>query len=345
MRFIVFYALAFILLITGCDRPDPVPAPEQENGYIFFSSKLETKAGLIEDASEIGQFGVVGFKYDNAMTWNTYKTDATPNVFYGEDGKLVDDFETVECDSDGDGTYSPLQGWSNTKKYTFFAYCPIDNEYVEQINSDGSTPYKSGVPYIRYTMDTDSFKDSMTDLMTAEHYENLSGASSDNVTFSFDHRLSSLGVNLRNSSDCTIDVDYITLNVSGIRYDQITLPLDGSALPVTTGPEEGIDAQEFTMELTSSEKSLSKTGELSDKMIFIPQSDKISVEVSIGYTRRLSGYPDNTFEVTLDAVETDLQEGHKHLIQLNFTDSTVEISSKVDAAGWEHTYDVHDTFN
>ena len=99
------------------------------------------------------------------------------------------------------------------------------------------------------------------------------------------------------------------------------------------------------MELTSSEKSLSKTVELSDKMIFIPQSDKISVEVSIGYTRRLSGYTDNTFEVTLDAVETDLQEGQKHIIQLNFTDSTVEISSKVDADGWVDMDDVKDTFN
>lgn len=341
MRFIVFYALAFILLITGCDRPDPVPAPEQENGYIFFSSKLETKTGLIEDPSKIGQFGVVGFKYDSSGSWNEYKAGATPNVFYDEYGELVD-AETVDCDSDGDGTYSPLQGWSNTKKYTFFAYYPLDKTSL--VNTDG-TAYTGGVPAIKYTIDTDAFEDSMIDLMTAGYHKDLSGASSDNVTFSFDHRLSSLGVNLRNSSECTIDVDYITLNVSGIRYDQITLPLDGSTPPVTTGPAEGIDAQEFTMELTSSEKSLSKTGELSDKMIFIPQSDKISVEVSIGYTRSLSGYPDNTFEVTLHAVETDLLEGHKHLIQLNFTDLTVEISSKVDAAGWEHTYDVHDTFN
>ena len=348
MKAIIYFTMAVTLLVTGCNKPSPapVPGPEQYDRYIFFSQKVDTKAELIDSTSLVDQFGVVGFKYDNSMTWNDYKTGAVPNVFYDESGDPVDT-ETVDCDDNGYGDYSPLQGWSNTRKYTFFAYYPL-NDNVSLVNTDG-TEYTGGVPAVRYAMNTADLKGSMVDVMTAASAEDLYwNSSSDNnianaeVGFTFTHRLSSLGVNVKNSASGSVTVNSVTLKVSGISYQEIIIPLDGSAVEADG---TSMDA-DLSLTLADGDKSVAKSGqkEMSDKLIFIPQTSGLSVQVVVGYKREntdtYTGYTDT---ITLPEVTTALTAGKKHMINLNFTDSTVEAQVTVD--GWVDMEDVYDTFN
>ena len=85
---------------------------------------------------------------------------------------------------------------------------------------------------------------------------------------------------------------------------------------------------------------------ISDKLILIPQTENITVSVEIHYTRiPVNGYDgyDDTF--VSQALVTQLIEGNKHLVQINFTDSKVDVKDVVDAEGWVEIPSVNDTFN
>lgn len=355
MKRIICFAASVVLLMTGCHKPTPAPIPEQYDRYIFFSQKVETKAGLIESAGGVDEFGVVGFMYDYALEWNGVSATAEPNVFYDENGVVVD-VETVACDTDRYGTYSPLQGWSNTKRYAFFAYYPIGHDALSLVNHDGKD-YTAGVPAIKYTMDQSDLKGSMVDVMTAPAQTGLYWKSSaDNnsnggeVTFSFAHRLSSLGVKVKNSSSGDIVLNSVSLKISGIKYQSIVIPLDGSQ--VTKTAFASAHASEMALAKVAETSPLAANGgesELADKLIFIPQDEELTATVTIGYTRNAVTGTDGSYEgytatKTLPIQKTKLEEGMKHLILLNFTDSTVEIKG-VANTGWVDLPEVEDTFN
>ena len=270
-----------------------------------------------------------------------------------------------------DGTtanYSPLQGWSNNKNYAFFAFYPHD---LTLVNRDGSTPYSGGVPAIKYTMDAPEeypeegavdgadFVKSMTDVMTAapitdcywksasDYYSSAGvNTSGGEVKFSFSHRLSSMGLNVKNASAGGISVSSVTFTISGLKNQSVIFPLGGNDMdPIYDGEEIGdiacsLDMPESGAEITASDEGT----ELSDKLIFIPQSDAITFTITVGYTRTLEGYDDKEISYTTSPLTTSLTEGKKHLVYLKFTDSTVEIIGEVREEGWVDIPTVEDTF-
>jgi hypothetical protein len=195
-----------------------------------------------------------------------------------------------------------------------------------------------------------NFKASMVDVMTAPCHKDLYAYTSigtqpktDDINFDFDHHLSCVGVKVKKTSSCDIVLNSITLKVSGIKNNILTIPLDGTA-STADGPNDPFSA-DLALTLGSTEKTVSTAyTELSDKLIFVPQSENISIQAIVNYTRKLSGYVDVTLEVPLTTVQTSLTEKNKHLIQLNFTDSNVTVSS-VTNSGWIDIEDVHNTFN
>ena len=88
--------------------------------------------------------------------------------------------------------------------------------------------------------------------------------------------------------------------------------------------------------------------ELTDKLIFIPQpDDDISIQVKIVYKRLASGGYDGYNEfitLTLPELKSKLFEGKKHVVMLNFTNSTVTVTG-VASGIWTNTYEVEDEFN
>jgi hypothetical protein len=257
-----------------------------------------------------------------------------------------------------DGTtanYSPLQGWSNNKNYAFFAFYPHD---LTLVNRDGSTPYSGGIPAVKYT-NPSLDKSEMTDVMTAPAYidkfwkssaEGGNNLPSGEVSFTLQHRLSALGVKVMNSSDGDITVKSITLAVSGLRYSDMTLPLDyneeGTSTKTTV---ETPLAGTFTLSLGDTGQTFEtsqepKYGELSDKLIFIPQSENVTINVTIEYTRSAyDEYSEVTGSKTIEGLITALVEGQKQMISFNFTDSKVDVS--ISKGAWSNKHEVNNSFN
>ena len=347
MKRLTFISVLAMLLVSACSKPEPAPTPEQVEKYIFFSQNVDTKASLIGSTADMSgkTFGVVGFRYDNASSWTASKAAATPNVFAGNPPLAV------TCDANGYGTYSPLQGWSNSKEYTFFAFYPMPNDYVSLVNLDG-TAYTAGVPAIKYSLDITgaaAFKASMFDVMTAPHHEDKywrsatdNNITNDEVTMAFEHRLSSLGVNVKNSSEGAIQIQGIYLDIADVQYQQIVLPLDGS--PATaSGNAFDIDQVPLGEAISLATGS---TTELTDKVILIPQSSEISIELIVVYKRQFgNSAPSGLITFGPFSLTTVLTAGNKHMISLNFKDDTVEVESEVSAEGWIDMPDVEDTFN
>ena len=351
MKKIIYIVAMSVLLFAGCSKHSAVPeAPEQFDRYIFFSQQVQTKASLIEEASQMDKFGVVGFKYDDT-DWTTFITanpTQTPNVFYGETYNQ----HVEECTVDGtNANYSPLQGWSNSKKYCFFAYYPVANDYVTLVNT-GGTAYKGGVPAIKYSIDTENPKASMMDVMIAVpqkdkywHSDSANNLANGEVVLDFAHCLSSLGVKVQNSSAGTIMIKGIYLDIADIQYREVVLPLDGSTLPVVADPFE-INFYSLAVSDVSS-LSPDSSKELSDKVILIPQSNTpVSIEIMVVYERKY-GNAESSGQITTDPfnLSSTLTAGKKHMISLNFKDATVEVGGEVSTEGWIDIPDVEDTFN
>lgn len=361
MKRLIHITILSVLLLAGCSKPSPAPAPapEQYDRYIFFSHGVETKASLIENAAGLDgkAFGVVGFKYDFDKKWETEKTTATPNVF-------ADTPETVDVSADGTnttvgvGSYTPLQGWSNSKKYSFFAYFPVGNQYVSLVNLDDESNYNPGIPVIKYTMDPstgENFTASMWDVMTATAHEDLywksvsekseNTSANGEVRFSFNHCLSCLGLNLKNSTAGGITVNSVTFHLSGIQYQSITIPLDGSTR-TSEGPAVDIDCALHVGEGGIAVPSVEANPdgvEVVDKLILIPQTSALKFTVTVGYTRTLDTYESNETSFTTGPLSTALTEAKKHIVYLNFTDSTVDVGMTTGA--WVDIPTVEDTFN
>ena len=344
------------MLLAACTKPSPAPAPAPEHfsKYIFFSHSVETKAPLVESAGDIGTFGVVGFKYDSNTDWAKYSTTTvngklpTPNVFYDPvtdpaTKKVTNELVNVETVS-VDGTtakYTPLQGWSNNKKYAFFAFYPMPNANVTLANLDGSTPYAGGAPAVKYTMDAPAastegaadgtaFKASMIDVITADHIDqywtsegkSFTNTDSDDFVLNFKHRLSALGVSITNSSSGDIEIKSLTLTISGIKYLSTIIPLDGSAqTPEELAEEKKVPETTFTINIADDEKSIATKSteptKIKDNLIFIPQTQNISINLSMVYT---DPYSDSDITKVITDLTTPLDEGKQHMVQLNYVD-------------------------
>lgn len=330
MKHIIYWVTLSILLFTACNKQEQAETKEQYAGYIFFSHNVLTKATLIDDKSQLKDqsIGVVGYKYDNEWGENL-----VPNVF----GDNVP--QEVTCDQNGYGSYSPLQGWSSSKKYAFFAYYPIDIDIVDK----NGNPYSSGTPAVKYSLNAADLKSNMVDLMVSEHHKDLSYNSTNggNVAFTFLHPLSALGIKVINSTSATITITSATLELSGIKYSDIIIPLDGTAVK-TTAAQSPISASILSVPLTG-EAFASGSNELTDKLIFIPQSEDISVSVKVNYTRQYEGAATQTGTFESSALETPLRKGKKHLIHLNFTESTV--TATIQEGAWKDPIEVNNEFN
>ena len=338
----IIYILSFILpFMAGCTKPNSSVTPEEFDRYIFFSQGIDTKAYLIESAGTMAKFGVVGFKYDDAKTWAEHQTsNPTPNVFYNDQGSPVS-VEELTCSSDGSSTYTPLQGWSNISKYAFFAYYPIDKSNVTLVNTDGSA-YTGGTPAIKYTMTSGVIKDDMADVMIAHWHSGSDNNVNGDIKFSFKHCLASLGLHIKNSTSGSVTLKSAKIEVKDLKHQDIIIPLDGSAPTPSASPISG--TRTCTVSVDDAEKTLTSTGvELADKLIFIPQNQNAKVTVTVEYTRYADGYTQLDGSFTTAELNTDLIQGKKSLVYLNFTDSNVEV--KQGSGAWVEVPEVGNTFN
>lgn len=353
MKKLIYFALlvTVIPLFAACKKSISTDGQENFEHYIFFGHQVESKASLINGENDVQFFGVVGFKYDNTTSWDQYKTktECTPNVFFDENNSPVD-VETLNCTKGSPPSYTPLQGWSNTRKYTFFAFYPIGNENVDLVSTDGSE-YKGGVPAIKYSLNTEDLQGSMVDVMVSEPCTDLYyNSSGDNnlqgreVKLTFNHILSALGVNFTKETENTIKINGVSMTISGIQYQTYIYPLDGVADAAPDGP--AMDEKSFALSIPEGVEVVSESAgtEIADKLIFIPQSQEATISLTINYTRSAGGVSFDD-EKSFNGITTAFKAGKKHLIQLKFTDSTVDVESDVTSSAWTDAWTVNNTFN
>lgn len=352
----IYFAALILLLVNSCSKQNDTTAPEQFERYIFFSHNVDTKATLFDSNSDLNGFkyGVIGFKYPG--TWDEYKlTNPKPNVFKGSNNADINVVE-VTCDEDGYGSYSPLQGWSNTLKYTFFAYYPQTNVTLFSVKDGGYETYKGGSPYISYSLNTTqndegqmtNLKASMVDLMTGDHgHKDLTSSSTNgNVSFTFRHRMASLGVSVKNITSGTITLTGLTLNVSGIKYKTIIIPLEGGDTDRLGLVESDSYSAVLSVDVPTGAISQTITAvELSDKLIFIPQDETLSIALTVNYVRSVDGYYSQSCSNTINVTVNELAEGYKYLIPLKFNETTVEVEGKITGGNWGTTHTVNGSFN
>jgi hypothetical protein len=348
MKRIIYILASLLPLMTGCSKSNSSATPEEFERYIFFSQGIDTKASLIESANTMGKFGVVGFKYDNDKTWANHKAgNPTPNVFYNDQGTLVS-VEELTCSSDGSSSYTPLQGWSNISRYAFFAYYPIDKDNVTLVNTDGSA-YTGGTPAIKYSMTSTLIRNDMADVMVAPAHTDMywrsaseTNVNGNDIKFSFQHCLASVGLHIKNSTSGSVTIKSAKIKVQGIRHQDIIIPLDGSDPTPSVTPITG--AKTCVLAVKDAEQSPTSTGiELTDKLIFIPQTEYMTLTVTVEYTRSADGYTSYDGSFTSADLKTVLMKGRKSLVYLNFTDSNVEV--KQDSGAWVEVPEVGNTFN
>ena len=217
------------------------------------------------------------------------------------------------------------------------------------VNLDG-TPYTGGVPTIKYTMNTNPLSSSMVDVMTApaqtDKYWNSASDNNVNyrdVIFEFTHRLSSLGLNVKNSTVGNITITNVIMVIDGIKYTSAVIPLNDAAEQYT-GPQSSL-LQGFALALTDEERSVVATGkEVADKLIFIPQTNNISITLTINYQRQYgeSNPTDDSFTTTTP-LTTSLLKGIKNIIYVNFMDSNTYVMIR--SNDWDDGPNVPHEFN
>lgn len=352
MKYIIYLITIATVLFVGCNKHDQEPTDSTNGGYIFFSKGLTTKATLLGSDDMINQFGVVGYKYDNSIEWaDELNNDPQPTIF----GNNIP--QVVNMDEDGDPIYSPLQGWTNTKRYSFFAFYPLGYSNVTLVDLDGNeyTAQSTGTPAIKYSMNVNSPTSSMVDVMIAsaidKHWNSLTdnNLSNGNVALTFDHCLSSLGLKVKNTSSGPIKLKSVVLKVAGIMYKDIIISLDGDEDKNTT-VASGIADNTVDLTLSTTAEAAIASGhekELNDKLLFIPQPNNVSVQVAVEYEREAnngySGISYSTLIPDTEALTTGLTKGTKHLIHLNFAESTV--TATIGTGAWNDSIIVDSTFN
>lgn len=353
MRRYIKYLSLLAILVVSCQKiggsPDRIFS---EGGLISFSTHVETRTPLITELN--GEtFGVYGYKFSNLTNWGTYKTGATPNLFYNLE---------VNCDEDGICEYyidsdTDIEGqeqWELSQRYSYFAYFPY-NEDVNGLAPSASD--KMNDPYLVYTLPLSSEElvnpDSMIDVMTAK-VTDWSPSNGTVVRFEFNHRLFCIELYGHNFNTDEVVISDLSMTISGIRYNEATIYLDGS-IPTQPSSVNWSHTDEVTFLILDSDEQTSISGstELSlteNKLIaLIPQTYKAKYEgeVPVGLTIRIDFKKkdgESWNSVSREATyNIDFVEKLKYGLDLNFVGSDV-ILVQAEPATWDskniqHTFD------
>lgn len=349
--FIKYISISFFCLFLSCQKQTPSSGIFSEGGLISFSTRVETKTPIITELNG-KHFGVYGYNFSNLTNWSTYKTTATPNVFYNLD---------VTC-SAADGScsyvYTPASGeeetiggrkqWELNKRYSYFAYYPYNTTVSSLTPSAANT---MNTPYVEYLLPTSSpvNPDDLLDIMTAKVIE-YSATQGTTVRFSFYHRLFCIDLYGQNFNATDINISDLSITISGIHYNKTLIYMDNEIASKPDKTEDWNTSKTITFPIISGTESTlvaangDATSLTGDKnIVLIPQDS--SVENADGLSIEIKFKKDNGSEyLTRSATyKVNFLEKKKYSITLNFIGNDV-IMVAAAAAAWEkkdvtHTFD------
>ncbi len=308
MRHIYSYiVLTFLLglIFVGCEKasievPQKVEVEVPTNRYINFNAQVGTRATLITDMKR--DFAVTAFNYNE--DWSTAVATAQPNVLHNQ---VITWNRSIH-------TYNPMKTWEENKKYTFFAHYPTT------LTLSGSGTY--GTPYITYSLPNNVAN--MVDIMTASLFD-TDNSFSNTVGFTFKHRLTALGVQIRNlNKDTSIELDKLNITFTGntLKYNNATISLDESITMTRTGSSVYQGPYSLISSGSISIPAL-ETVSLENALIFIPQEgtntdDYLQGNITYGYN--------NSDDSKGFNVGRDMKAGRKYYLQMTFSAGAITIA-------------------
>lgn len=342
-NYLTYLSLLFICTIFSCQKHNP-EGPDglySEGGIISFSTSVNTKAPIITEMNG-RHFGVYGYAFSNLTNWNTYKTSATPNLFYRLDVYCDGANGACSYSVDTDTDINGKEQWELNKRYAFFAYYPYsvnyvvpsDNTHIDNPYIDYSLPFASGARNI----DPDVLQDIMTSKVI--DYSPVQGTE---VRFEFDHRLFCIELYGHNFNAEDIKISDLTMTVSGIHYNKAKIYMDSS---VPTVPTSGVlNNVQFAIQpneqtLKSGVDATSISGD--KNIVLIPQNS--SASGAVGLTVQIDFKKDGvSVDPRRETFYVDFIPGRKYRLTLNFIGEDV-VMVVGDPAPWD-SKDVNHTFN
>lgn len=323
----IFVATILALSLPACEgnividesKENEVDIDVSSHNYITFLTEANTRGELIESNYITGSFGVFGYQYDFAKSWNGQRAIAKPEVFWNlKEGNKMPlkvtedngsyDYHAANAPSEDAGQIT----WS-AKKYAFFAYYPYDLSVIDMESE--------GTPYLTYTVDKEDASNHV-DVMTGGVSDITASSSSNTVTFTMNHRLAGVDVSICNayeytyqsgtddegdpvytSEDIDIEITELTLNFANLEYEsaKIFLEQNKAITSLNTVPGKGDDETaefkligadsnsgriNYIIEPTTDENE-NITAATGTSMTFIPQSESdLSVIATIKYKKK-----------------------------------------------------------
>lgn len=334
------------LALLSCEKASDIVRPSIPQGYIMFSTDIETKAALNESMRNCVPFGVMGYTYSKSTDWNTARVLEVPDVFYNVNVYY----------SDGIYTYDDLKSWDEVEKCSFFAYYPMASSVNNiSISSDSNLD----VPLVTYEFPfpatvTDIIEvpgnTKIHDLMTASAID-ITSVGTGYVNLNFDHRLFCIEVVIRNYNDSPVEIKNLTLTLEGLQYSNVVLPMQKNDTKKSveysgTAPTSAIfrlTDLDTTIEIPSysdSPTSFSVSSNGSEKggyLMLIPQENQFEGVVSWDGIEEFTNVS-NTF--TADFI---FEEGQKYVVIINIAGESITIAI-IEEETW-NSKDVNIEFN
>lgn len=222
MRKLIIYFIPFLVVaLSSCEKQQEGSQSTEivlpSGNYILFSPKIETKAVLVNDISDMNPkaFYVWGYQYSNTTEWTVARPTAKPNLFWNKEVSY----------EDGIWVYEDLQDWDLYSKYAFFAFYPgTVNGQISVTTQD-----HVNVPKVTYTLPLSSDRNNPADpagfydLMTASAINKK--ASDGIITFEFQHRLFCIEVVGQNNDDEDHVISDLKFELDDVAFGEMTVPM------------------------------------------------------------------------------------------------------------------------
>ncbi len=334
---------ALLSSVCSCDK---IQGDKGSEGFILFSSTLQTKAPVITNMNS-RNFDVVAFEY--STDWSVSKARAVPtNKFPFPTPVTCSPAGLCSYDARSGSTGEQLVEWASGKTYAFFAYYPQRNTGGVTLTTTSSS---QGVPVITYTqpIGTQSSADVMSDVMISPVIDKTS-AGDGVVYFEFTHQLAMLIVEALNVNTNSEYIRNLKVSFTGPIYKYIDIPLDGQNITPREFTASDSESARYTINTTSlsSGDGLELPGRDSSGEIVNLSEDKNITMIPISRDAVGGGKPalsgtisferkknDGTWaQVDSDfSTETDIEAGKKYSLLITFSDDAISLSV-ISAGDW-----------
>lgn len=350
--FRMFSVAVIAACICACDRHAGT-VDEPSNGYILFSSTLQTKAPIITSMNG-RNFDVVAFEY--STDWSVSKARAVPTDKFEFPTLVTCNALTGLCSYAASPSYTSDNGgktiveWAAGKTYAFFAYYPQNSRGGVALTTTSSS---QGVPVITYTQPMgEQNADALTDVMISPIIDKT-GTGDGVVYFEFTHQLAMIIVEALNVNENPEYIRNLKVAFTGPMYKYIDIPLDGQNIVKREFTAAGSTSATYTINTTRliSDDGLELPGRASSGQVVSISEDKniTMIPISRSDVAGVLGEGEPALSGTLSferkvgsswqpvnspfSTETDIEAGKKYSLLITFADDAISLSV-ISAGDW-----------